>query len=150
MSRLLALLPVALLLAACGGGSGDGSASQMIQISEREYSLNPSSIVVPKAGTYTFDVTNDGTVTHALTIEQSGGGGSEEETGDISPGSHKTVEFTLSADGSYEMYCPVDGHKQQGMKGTIRVGGSAAGGGTTTTDEDDGGGETTTDSGPGY
>jgi plastocyanin len=146
MSRLLVLLPVALLLAACGGGSGDGSASQMIQISEREYSLNPSSIVVPKAGTYTFDVTNDGKVTHALTIEQSGGG-SEEETGDISPGSHKTVEFTFSADGSYEMYCPVDGHKQQG---TISVGGSASGGGTATTDEDDGGGETTTDSGPGY
>ena len=43
------------------------------------------------------------------------------------------------------MYCPVDGHKAQGMEGTISVGG-AAGGGTTTKPE----GETTTSGMPGY
>jgi hypothetical protein len=43
------------------------------------------------------------------------------------------------------MYCPVDGHKAEGMAGTISVGG-AAGGGTTTNPE----GETTTSSKPGY
>jgi uncharacterized cupredoxin-like copper-binding protein len=150
---LLILVPAGLLLAACGGKSGDGnegSASrgavvQTIQISEKEYSLNPSTITLPKPGTYAFEVTNDGQITHAFTVEQSDGEGDEVESGDIDPGSSKTVKFTFSAGKHYEMYCPVDGHKAQGMAGTISVGG-AAGGGTTTSPE----GQTTTSSMPGY
>jgi uncharacterized cupredoxin-like copper-binding protein len=152
MRRLVLLLPTALLLAACGGSSGgsEGSASggavvQTIQISEREYSLNPGSITLPNPGTYAFEITNDGTITHAFTIEASGGDSDEVESGDIDPGSSKTVKFTFSADKRYEMYCPVDGHKAEGMAGKISVGG-AAGGGTTTNPE----GETTTSSMPGY
>jgi len=146
---LLTLLPLGLLLAACGGSSGGegstagGAVVQTIQISEKEFSLNPSTVTVPKPGTYEFDVTNDGSITHAFNVEQSGGG-DEAETGDIDPGSHKTVKFTFSAGGSYEMYCPVDGHRSDGMEGTIMVSG-AAGGGTTTSE-----GETTTNSAPGY
>ena len=158
---LLLLVPAVLLLAACGGssnssssgnssGGSEGSASggavaQTIQISEKEYSFNPSTITVPKPGTYAFKVTNNGTITHAFHIEASGGGGNEVDAGDISPGSSKTVKFTLSAGHRYEMYCPVDGHKAEGMAGTISVGG-AAGGGTTTNPE----GETTTSKMPGY
>ena len=33
------------------------------------------------------------------------------------------------------MYCPVDGHKDRGMEGTVAVGAGAAGGAGTTTDE---------------
>ncbi len=157
MSRLLALLPLALLLAACGGSSNgnssgnsssqaSGSVLQTIQVSEKEYSLNPSTITVPKPGTYALKVTNDGTITHAFVIEATGSAGSEAKTGDIEPGSSKTVRFTFEADKRYEMYCPIDGHKAQGMAGTISVGG-AAGAATTTNPE----GETTTSSGmPGY
>ena len=154
MRGVLVLLPVGLLLSACGGSSnsstgGEGSASggavvQTIQISEHEYSLNPSAVTLPKPGTYAFEVTNDGKITHAFTVEAAGGGG-EVEAGDISPGSSKTVKFTFSAGKHYEMYCPVDGHKAQGMAGTISVGGTA-GGGMTTTGQD----ETTTSSQPGY
>jgi uncharacterized cupredoxin-like copper-binding protein len=150
---LLILFPAGLLLAGCGGSSGggnEGSASggavvQTIQISEKEYSLNPSTITLPKSGTYAFEVKNDGTITHAFTVEQSGGEGDEVESGDIDPGSSKTVKFTFSAGKRYEMYCPVDGHKAEGMAGTISVGG-ASGGGTTTNPE----GKTTTSSMPGY
>ena len=89
-------------------------------------------------------VTNDGKITHAFVIE---GNGVEEKTGDIAPGATKTLRVTLSKAGSYEMYCPIDGHKDQGMKGTITVGNAAGSGGTTT-------GETTTSqtttSAPGY
>jgi uncharacterized cupredoxin-like copper-binding protein len=157
MRRLIPLIPVGLLLAACGGSSNgnQGSAAggavvQTVQVSEKEFSLNPGTITLPKPGTYEFDVTNDGSITHAFTVEQSGGG-DEAKTGDISPGSHKTVKFTFSAGGSYEMYCPVDGHKSQGMEGTISVAGAVGGGmttnpqGETTTDAG-----TTTDSSPGY
>jgi len=153
--RLLILLPVGLLAAACGGygggsssgsqgSAGGGAAIQTIRISEKEYSLNPSTITVPKPGTYAFEVTNDGKITHAFTVEASGGG-DEMESGDISPGSKKTIKFTFQAGKPYEMYCPIDGHKAMGMAGTISVGG-AAGGGTTTNPE----GETTTSGMPGY
>ena len=150
--HLLLIVPAALLLAACGGGGENsagseenGGAVQTIQISEKDFSLNPSTVTLPKAGTYEFNVTNDGQTTHALEIEESGGG-AEAESGDIEPGQSKTMRFTFSAAGSYEMYCPVDGHKDQGMKGSIMVGGSASGGGGTTTDQ------TTTDEDddPGY
>jgi plastocyanin len=152
---LLLLLPVALLVAACGGygggsnSAGQGSAAggavvQTIKVSEKEYSLSPGTITVPKPGTYAFEVTNDGQINHALTIEASGGSG-EVESSHISPGSKATVKFTFQAGKRYEMYCPIDGHKAMGMAGTISVGG-AAGGGTTTNPE----GETTTSGMPGY
>jgi uncharacterized cupredoxin-like copper-binding protein len=153
--RLLALLPLAILVTACGGGygggggsggasSGSGSVLRTIQISEKEYSLTPGTVTVAKPGTYAFQVSNDGKITHAFTIEASGGG-NEVEAGDIQPGSQKTVKYTFKAGTSYEMFCPIDGHKAQGMAGTISVGG-AAGGGTTTKPE----GQTTTSSSPGY
>jgi uncharacterized cupredoxin-like copper-binding protein len=142
----------ALVLAACGGGygggsnnSGSGAVSQTIRISEKEYSVNPGSVALPKAGTYAFEITNDGKITHAFTIEASGGGGKEVQSGSIDPGSRKTVKYSFAAGASYEMYCPIDGHKAQGMAGTIKVGG-AAGGGTTTGPA----GGTTTSSMPGY
>src|SRR4051794_19765859 len=108
MRRLLPLVPLTLLLAACGGTSGGGGGDtpgvlQTIQISEKEFSLNPNSITVPKAGTYAFEVTNDGQITHALNIEESGGG-NEAESGEIEPGAKKTVQFTFSAAGKYELY----------------------------------------------
>jgi uncharacterized cupredoxin-like copper-binding protein len=149
--RILVLLPLAALLTACGGygggsksASSGGSALRTIQISEQEYSLTPGTLTVVKPGTYAFQVANKGKITHAFTIEASGGG-NEVESGDIQPGSSKTLKYTFKAGTSYEMYCPIDGHKAQGMAGTISVG-AAAGGGTTTNPE----GETTTSSNPGY
>jgi uncharacterized cupredoxin-like copper-binding protein len=150
--RLVALLPLAVLFTACGGGYGGSSSSassggsvlRTIRISEKEYSLTPGTVTVAKPGTYAFQVSNNGKITHAFTIEASGGG-NEVEAGDIQPGSQQTVKYTFKAGTSYEMYCPIDGHKAQGMAGTISVEG-AAGGGTTTKPE----GQTTTSSSPGY
>ncbi len=159
MSRLLVLIPITVLLAGCGGGGSNasedtGSVVQTIQISEKEFSLNPSTVSVSKTGTYEFEVTNDGQIKHALNIEESGEG-AETESGDIEPGQTKTVRFTFSKDGSYEMYCPIDGHKDQGMEGTITVGSATGGAGSTTTGETETEnemttGHTTTSSGPGY
>jgi uncharacterized cupredoxin-like copper-binding protein len=157
------LLPV-LLFAGCGGSSKSssentqtgGNVVQTIQISEKEYSLSPSTVDLSKPGTYEFEVKNDGQITHAFKVEESEGG-AEAESGDIEPGQSKTVRFTFSGDGSFEMYCPVPGHEEQGMKGTIVVGNAAGGAGSTTTngetETDDNGmttGQTTTSEGPGY
>jgi plastocyanin len=135
MRRLAVLLPAALVLAACGGGGSStapgGTAGRTIQISEKEFSLSPSTVSIAKTGTYEFQVTNNGAVPHALEIE---GNGVEEKTANIAPGSAMTLRVTLSKTGSYDMYCPIDGHRAQGMKGSVTVGGgSGSGQGTTTT-----------------
>jgi len=135
------LLPALVLLAGCGGSSNSSSSSKpsggnvmhTIQISEKEYSLTPSTLTVSKPGTYAFHVTNKGTTTHALEVE---GNGVEERSGDIQAGSNATLNVTLRKNGSYEIYCPIDGHKAEGMKGTLTVGNAAGGGGTTSTENE--------------
>ena len=86
-------------------------------------------------------MSNNGTIAHALEIE---GNGVEEKTSDIQPGAAATLRVTLGKGGSYELYCPIDGHRSQRMQGTLTVG-SAGSGGTTTNDAG-----TTTSRGYGY
>ena len=140
MKRLappLVLLVVA--LAGCGGGGSKKPAAaapagggQTIQVKEAEYKLTPSSFTVSKPGTVTFDVTNAGTIDHALEVE---GNGVEQKTSTISPGSSAKLTVDLSKAGSYEVYCPIDGHRSMGMEAKLVVGGASAGGGGTTTTE---------------
>jgi len=137
-----------LALAACGssssesGTTGQAAAGQAISISETEFKLDPSSVQVDQAGTVTFRLTNDGTIDHALEVE---GQGVEEETETIKPGESAELTADLSKDGSYEIYCPIDGHRDSGMEGDVTVG-AAMGGGSTGTTEDEG----STTSGSGY
>jgi uncharacterized cupredoxin-like copper-binding protein len=148
MRRIALFLGACVALAGCGGG-GSSSASKSsgvaakhsVSISETEFKLDPSTVNIGQAGTITFKVTNNGHTTHALEIE---GKGVEEETDSIQPGKSATLTVDLSKSGSYEMYCPIDGHEDKGMKGTVHVGGSAGTGGMET------GGGTTTNKGPGY
>jgi uncharacterized cupredoxin-like copper-binding protein len=141
MRLLLLLLPATVLLAGCGGSSNNtsskqgGNVMQTLRISEKEFSLTPSTVTLSKPGTYAFHVSNAGTITHAFEVE---GNGVEKKSGDIQAGSSATLNVTFTKNGSYEIYCPVDGHKAQGMKGTVTVGSVAGSGGTTTE------GETTT------
>ena len=148
MRRIALLVGACLALAGCGGG-GKSNASpasgaaprQTVTLSEAEFSITPNSVNISRAGTVAVKVRNMGHVTHALEVE---GNGVEEKSGSIQPGQSATLTVKFAKTGSYEMYCPIDGHKAKGMKGTITVGGSAGTGGGTTTEG------TTTNKGPGY
>jgi uncharacterized cupredoxin-like copper-binding protein len=154
MRRIAMLIGVCLVVAGCGGGGdsdssqGGDSAQQTVSISETEFSLDPSSVEVSEPGTVTFEVTNNGQIAHALEVE---GMGVEDETESIEPGQSATLTVELNEAGSYEMYCPIDDHKDMGMEGTVQVGGSSGAGGTTTDDDDMTTTEgTTTEDSPGY
>jgi uncharacterized cupredoxin-like copper-binding protein len=147
---LLALF-AALALAACGstssesGTTGQAAAGQAVSIGEAEFKLDPSSVQVDQAGTVTFRVTNNGTIDHALEVD---GQGVEEETETIKPGQSAELTVDLSKDGSYEIYCPIDGHRDSGMEGTLTVGAAMGGGSTGTTENE--GSTTSGDDGYGY
>jgi uncharacterized cupredoxin-like copper-binding protein len=146
---VLAVLAV-LALAACGsssdssdsGTTAPASGGQAISIGETEYKLDPSSVEVDQAGSVTFTVTNDGQIDHALEVE---GKGVEEETETISPGESAELIVDLSEEGSYEIYCPIEGHRELGMEGMLTVGAASSGGSDTSEDEG-----SSTDSGGGY
>src|SRR3954451_14620257 len=125
-------------------GSGGGAVVKTVTVHETEYKLSPSTISLTKTGTYVFKGVNDGTTTHALAVE---GNGIDEDGTGISPGSSGTLKVTLAKAGTYEIYCPIDGHKDMGMEGTITVGPAGARSGTSTedthTDSTETGGTTT-------
>ena len=105
-----------------------------VNVSETEFKLDPANPKVAKTGTVEFKATNDGKIDHALEVEGPDG---EVKTPTITPGKSAEIKVDLSKPGRYEWYCPIDGHKDQGMKGTIVVAGGGSGG--TTTSEDSGG-----------
>jgi plastocyanin len=130
-------LALALGLAACGDDDDDesagtgtqeeqatpeptGPAAETVELSETEYKITPADVDAKKSGVVEFDVTNDGSVTHALEVE---GGDVEEETEDIAPGESATLKVDL-AKGVYEIYCPIDDHKERGMTGELSVAGA--------------------------
>ena len=132
MTRILATLGAALVLAiaGCGGddsssGSGGSSGSsssggggqQLALASPSDGSLKfDETTLKAKAGTVTINDDNPSTTAHAVEIE---GNGVEEKSDTITGG--KTSVTADLKPGTYEFYCPVDSHKAQGMKGTITV-----------------------------
>jgi plastocyanin len=139
MRRTLILLAVA-ALAGCGGDddengeeTGAAGGGETIAISLVDFRLEPATVQLDAAGTYTFRATNDGDTQHALEIE---GGDVEEETETLDPGDTGEVTVELAA-GEYELYCPIDDHRDQGMEGDLTVGGGSVGTDTGETETDD-------------
>lgn len=128
-------IALAALLSGCGRESDEsspaGASRQTIEIAETEFALDPTTVTLDEAGVYTFRAVNDGTITHALELE---GEGVEAETEDIAPGASSDLKVDLEP-GTYELYCPIGNHEDQGMKGSVAVAGG--GGGTTTGDDED-------------
>jgi uncharacterized cupredoxin-like copper-binding protein len=100
--------------------------AKAIRIEETEFRLQPAEITLDKPGTYVFRAVNSGDTVHALEVE---GEGIEEETEEIEPGQSAELKVKLEA-GTYELYCPVDGHAEEGMEGklTVKEGQGGAGG----------------------
>jgi plastocyanin len=135
---IFSLLFLGSFLAGCGAGGGrggedkapsgakGGAVVKTIRVKETEFELKPAEITLDKPGTYVFKAVNSGNTVHALEVE---GEGIEEETEEIQPGQSAELEVKLKA-GTYELYCPVGGHKEEGMEGklTVKEGSGGSGG----------------------
>ena len=130
---------LALIAAGCGGSSNDskstttaakpaatqaaggGGGGKALAVKETEFKIAPKdATVAAKGGKVTLKVTNAGSAVHALDIEEAAGDGKDVESGVISPGSSKTVTAAIKP-GTYEWYCPIGNHRQEGMEGKITV-----------------------------
>jgi plastocyanin len=105
-----------------GGGASDtgggGGAQTLKLVADPGGALKfDKSTLTAKAGKATVVLDNPSSLPHAVEVE---GQGIEEETDTIGKGETAKVTVTLKP-GKYEYYCPVDGHKAAGMKGTLTV-----------------------------
>ena len=58
-------------------------------------------------------------IPHALAVHGSGG---QVRTAAIAPDGTAKLTVDLGTAGSYQWFCPLDGHRARGMRGTIVVG----------------------------
>ena len=140
-----AALALALALAGCGGGSGgeatttgaapssedatSGAATpssaaaagpaeaQTVTATEGEMYIELSSEDL-SAGSYTFEVVNEGSATHDFSVERDGADVAATET--IDPGGNTSLTVDLEP-GEYVFYCSVGNHRAQGMEVTVTV-----------------------------
>lgn len=100
------------------GGAGGGAATELKLTADPGGALKfDKTELSAKPGKVKILMDNPSDVPHAVEVE---GNGVEEETKTVT-GASSDVTVDLKA-GEYEFYCPVDGHKEAGMEGTLTVG----------------------------
>jgi uncharacterized cupredoxin-like copper-binding protein len=97
--------------------SADPSADPTtVKVSIKEFEVRRPTILTP--GAHLFQVKNDGTEPHGLTVE--GNGTSVSLPTNAQPGETQSLPVDL-APGTYRVYCSVDGHADRGMSVEITV-----------------------------
>jgi plastocyanin len=102
-----------------GGASSGGGGGETLKIAADPggaLKFDKSSLTA-KAGKVTIVMDNPSSLPHAVEIE---GNGVEVSGDTVEKGGVSKASAELKA-GKYEFYCPVDGHKQAGMEGTLTV-----------------------------
>jgi uncharacterized cupredoxin-like copper-binding protein len=91
--------------------------AKTVKVGESEWKITPTDGKAT-AGNVVLNVSNTGQVPHQLEVE--GNGLEEQKTAVIDPGGSAKLAVKLKP-GKYEWYCPIPGHKEQGMEGTLTV-----------------------------
>ena len=140
LSLMLLLAAIAITVAGCGGdddsssggggsssgdsssgggassGGGGGETLKIAADAGGALRFDKSSLSA-KAGKVTIVMDNPSSLPHAVEIE---GQGIEAKGDTVTKGGVSKAGAKLKP-GKYEFYCPVDGHKAAGMKGTLTV-----------------------------
>ncbi len=135
---LIALAMAAVALVACGSsssstttggaksggtsggqaGAGGGGATVKVAADPSGQLKFDTTKLTAKAGSDSFDFTNDAAISHNFTIEDSSG-----KTVGTTPtfsGGSKTLTANLKP-GTYKFLCTIPGHAEGGMQGTLTV-----------------------------
>jgi uncharacterized cupredoxin-like copper-binding protein len=104
-----------------------GGTLKTIVIKETELKLSSSTVTLSKPGIYAFKAENKGSAEHSLEIDGKGVKSKGGEVGEarleqtLNPGQSSVLTVTFQEPGTYEMYCPVIGHRLAGRKGEVVV-----------------------------
>jgi uncharacterized cupredoxin-like copper-binding protein len=98
------------------GGGGAGGNLKLSADPSGALKFDKSSLSA-KSGKVTLTMDNPSAVPHGVSIE---GNGVDEEGKVVNQGGTSTVTGTLKP-GKYTFFCPVPGHRQAGMQGTLTV-----------------------------
>jgi len=112
---------LAFVLAGCVSrqtGTVPRAESAVVGVVMREFEFEPRPLVA-KAGRVRFQLMNRGSVEHDFMITELMMD-MEHDRDLVQPGQSKTIEVDLKP-GVYEVVCTVPGHKEAGMKVTIKV-----------------------------
>lgn len=94
------------------GSSEVQSEAREINIVSRNFIYDPEVIEAERGETVVISFQNSGT--HTFTIDELG-------INESLSGGSTTVEFTSRESGTFEFYCAIPGHKEQGMIGVLTV-----------------------------
>jgi plastocyanin len=98
------------------GGGGEATDLTNNADPSGQLKFEKASLEAP-AGKVTITMNNESSLPHAIEVE---GNGVEEEGETVEKGGNSVVTAELKP-GEYEFYCPVPGHKEGGMEGTLTV-----------------------------
>ncbi|MBV9213538.1 MAG: cupredoxin domain-containing protein [Actinobacteria bacterium] len=76
-----------------------------------------TSSLTAKSGKVTITMSNPSSIPHAIAVEGSG----IDKKGKVAGQGGSSMITVALKPGTYTFYCPVDGHRQAGMKGTLTV-----------------------------
>ena len=102
------------------GFTGIASAQSVVTMSMVEFAFQPSTVSV-SGNTVTFNASNEGRFPHNIAIDGREGSIFADN---LTAGQSASATITL-APGTYTFYCPVPGHREQGMVGTLTIASTA-------------------------
>jgi plastocyanin len=120
MLRIFSIVGISLALI----GAGVAYAQAAATVGMVDYAFQPATLTVAP-GSVTFDLRNDGRFPHNMQIE---GMAEPLLATDLTAGQSGSATVTL-VPGTYTFWCPVPGHRERGMEGTLVVAGAARAGG---------------------
>jgi uncharacterized cupredoxin-like copper-binding protein len=115
----LLIAAVAAVLIAQGPDAGAATKAKTLNLSadkSGKLKFNKSKLTVTR-GKVTLVMKNPSDLPHAIAVE---GKGIDKDGKTVQKGGTSKVTVTLKK-GTYEFYCPVDGHKAGGMEGKLTV-----------------------------
>ncbi len=92
------------------------ASGQPAVIEATEFAFTPNTLTVQHGQPVTIQLKNAGTTAHDITSTDL-----NFQSAVVQPGDSTTVSFTPQQPGTYTFFCNIDGHRANGMVGTITV-----------------------------